>query len=140
MLTMFSLLDPSSLQSLIPWDSSKQIHEAANTTLLKSSIVTLLFALFPPLRILKSTTSWSLQSRLSSTLTSPTNSHLFVIKRSINASSTSHHWPLYCLGEEALHKPPGLLMPCCVFPLTDTGVKSPMRTRPYKSEAIFSCL
>lgn len=51
-LTMFSFLDPPSLQSLIPWDSSKQIHEVANTALLKSSTVTLLFALLPYLRIL----------------------------------------------------------------------------------------
>lgn len=44
----------------------------------------------------------------------------------MNVTSHSPHWLLYCLGQEdvigAVHEPPGLRIPCCVFSLTDAGV------------------
>ena len=51
-----ALLDPTSLQGCIPWDSSKQAPEEAKFFSLEvSRVVILLSAQLPPLRILSST-------------------------------------------------------------------------------------
>lgn len=54
----------------------------AHFVLLKTRVVVLPFALFPPLRILISTISWLLQSRLLLTFTSLTSSSFFVSTKS----------------------------------------------------------
>jgi len=64
---------PSSLQSLIPQDSSKRSLKRPKSALLKAKVVVLLSVLTPPLKILNITISWSLQPRLSSIFTFTTS-------------------------------------------------------------------
>lgn len=50
-----ALMDKCLFQDCVPWDSSKQILEQPKFALLKPRAMVLLFALFPPLRILNFT-------------------------------------------------------------------------------------
>ena len=82
-----ALLDPSSLPRTISHRilPSRSLDRSKSAPL-KSRVVILLFALFPPHRILNSITSWSLQSRQPLTFTSTDSSSLFVTIRSSTVS------------------------------------------------------
>lgn len=73
---------PLSSRSPTPWIPWGRSLKKPKLALLKSRVTVLLILLLPPFRILISTISWSLQSRLPPDFTSPISPSLFVSTRS----------------------------------------------------------
>lgn len=104
--------------------------------------IILRFALFPSIRILNSIISGSLQARAALSLYNLTISSWHVSmwsRRVLPSGLLDHQCQEVIIG--ALHKTPGLLVPCCVVPKQIMGkLKSPWRTRACEDRTSFSCL
>lgn len=99
--------------SLLPIYIPGRCLNRPKSALLKSRVVVLLFALFPPLRVLNSSISESLQPRLPLTF-------LFLIRRILPCLQVSgpaeYLLPSTQKVINKLQKPPGSYKPCCVVP------------------------
>ena len=138
-----SFLGPRSLQGLIPQDSTKQTQEMARICSRESRVVIMLYALLPPLSILNSMISWSLQARWPLTFTSSRSHSLFVSVRSSRAplrvvSLVAFVWKLsWMLCRNSLD-----CWYCAVLVLQQISgwLKSTVRTRACKYKATSGCL
>lgn len=118
----------SSLQGCIPWDSSMQISEEAEVCSHRVRVVVLHFALLPPIRILHSIISWSVQASLHLTSTFTTSSALLVSIRSSRAPFLVGSL-IICIRKLSTHSR-NLPEPYCVVLLKDMVDKVPQESKP----------